>query len=290
VNVSAHFLQHPDFLPQLEALLQRHGGVSAGRLELEVLESSALDDIEGASRVIRACNRLGVGIALDDFGTGYSSLSYLKRLPVRQLKIDQSFVRDMLHDPDDLAILEGVLGLARAFRREVIAEGVETLEHGRALLQLGCEFGQGYGIARPMPAASVAPWIAQWHPPPEWVGAQALGPGELPLLHAGVEVAAWVDALEAGFAGTAPMPRDVESGHCRCGEWLTRLRGDDEDDRVRGVIALHARMHELSRGLLTQRHFGDPSRIPSALAELGVLRERLLESLQELIRTRIGLG
>jgi EAL domain-containing protein (putative c-di-GMP-specific phosphodiesterase class I) len=96
---------------------------------------------------------MGVEFALDDFGTGYSSLTYLKRLPVSTLKMDQSFVRDMLVNPDDLAILEGVIGLAKAFQRTVIAEGVETVEHGVQLLRLGCHLAQGYGIARPMPAA-----------------------------------------------------------------------------------------------------------------------------------------
>jgi len=102
--------------------------------------------------------------ALTDFGTGYSSLTYLKRLRVALLKIDQSFVRDMLVDPDDLAILEGVIGLAAAFKRKVIAEGVETVEHGTALLHLGCELAQGYGIARPMPPEEIPAWAATWTP------------------------------------------------------------------------------------------------------------------------------
>ncbi|PKO50057.1 MAG: GGDEF domain-containing protein, partial [Betaproteobacteria bacterium HGW-Betaproteobacteria-21] len=93
---------------------------------------------------------------------------YLKRLPADILKIDQSFVRDMLDDPDDLAIIEGVIGLATAFRREVIAEGVETVAHGELLLALGCDLAQGYGIARPMPAAELPGWIATWHPDGAW--------------------------------------------------------------------------------------------------------------------------
>ena len=137
-------------------------------LELEVLETSALDDIAWVSQVIAECQQMGVMFALDDFGTGYSSLTYLKRLPVSQLKIDQSFVRDMLDDPDDLAILQGVIGLAIAFKRQVIAEGVETVAHGAALLRLGCELGQGYGIARPMPAADLPGWVASWRPDPSW--------------------------------------------------------------------------------------------------------------------------
>jgi EAL domain-containing protein (putative c-di-GMP-specific phosphodiesterase class I) len=109
-----------------------------------------------------ACSSTGVQFALDDFGTGYSSLTYLKALPAETLKIDQSFVRDMLTDADDLAIVKGVIGLAQAFKRNVIAEGVETLAHGELLLTLGCNLAQGYGIARPMPAEQVPAWVAHW--------------------------------------------------------------------------------------------------------------------------------
>jgi EAL domain-containing protein (putative c-di-GMP-specific phosphodiesterase class I) len=127
-------------------------------LGLEILETSALEDINHVSAVIAGCNQLGVQFSLDDFGAGYSSLTYLKRLPVRTLKIDQSFVHDMLSNTDDLAIIKGVLGLAASFNREVIAEGVETQAHGEALLQLGCELAQGYGISRPMPASDFYVW------------------------------------------------------------------------------------------------------------------------------------
>jgi EAL domain-containing protein (putative c-di-GMP-specific phosphodiesterase class I) len=109
-----------------------------------------------------------VGFALDDFGTGYSSLTYLKRLHVALLKIDQSFVRDMLVDPEDMAILQGIVGLAAAFNREVIAEGVETVAHGTALLHLGCELAQGYGIARPMPPEQLPAWAVTWRPDAAW--------------------------------------------------------------------------------------------------------------------------
>jgi EAL domain-containing protein (putative c-di-GMP-specific phosphodiesterase class I) len=118
--------------------------------------------------VVEHCAELGVMFSLDDFGTGYSSLTYLKRLHVKQIKIDRSFVRDMLEDADDLAILEVVIGLAAAFKREVIAEGVETMKHGVALLKLGCELAQGYGIARPMPAEKIPNWTAAWRSNPTW--------------------------------------------------------------------------------------------------------------------------
>jgi diguanylate cyclase (GGDEF)-like protein len=168
VNIGARQLQQHDFVERLQALLKAHPEVSPSQLEIEVLETSALEDVTQVSEVIKACATMGVRFALDDFGTGYSSLTYLKRLRVATLKIDQSFVRDMLDNPDDLAILKGVIGLAATFKREVIAEGVETIAHGTALLHLGCELAQGYGIARPMPADRFPDWAANWQPDAAW--------------------------------------------------------------------------------------------------------------------------
>ena len=168
VNIGAQQLQQPDFVERLRSLMQAHPGVPPNKLTLEVLETSALLDIGYASQVIQDCQNMGVAFELDDFGTGYSSLTYLKRLQVSTIKIDQSFVRNMLDDPQDRSILEGVIGLAKAFNREVIAEGVETIAHGSLLLQLGCDLAQGYGIARPMPADALPAWVASWQPDAAW--------------------------------------------------------------------------------------------------------------------------
>jgi diguanylate cyclase (GGDEF)-like protein len=168
VNISAHQLQQVNFTTRLAALLAVHSDVPSNCLELEILETSALQDMSQVSETMNACHDLGVRFALDDFGTGYSSLTYLKRLPAHMIKIDQSFVRDMLEDADDLAIIEGVVGLAKTFRRDVIAEGVETIAHGEALLQLGCEMAQGYGIARPMPAGDIPKWLSDWKADDSW--------------------------------------------------------------------------------------------------------------------------
>ncbi len=175
VNVGARQLQQSNFVARLHALLAAHPKVHPAQLEIEILETSALNDLAGVSQLIEQCHRMGVLFALDDFGTGYSSLNYLKHLRVGMLKIDQSFVRDMLDDPDDLAILQGVIGLAGAFRRKVIAEGVETEAHGHLLLQMGCDLGQGYAIARPMPAPEFPQWLACWRENPMWgsVGARS---------------------------------------------------------------------------------------------------------------------
>jgi diguanylate cyclase (GGDEF)-like protein/PAS domain S-box-containing protein len=168
VNVAARQLQADDFVDKLRDCLARHPSVSPRLLTMEVLETSALEDLGHTSKVIEACARIGVDFALDDFGTGYSSLTYLKHLPVTLIKIDQSFVSGLLNDTEDLAILEGVVGLAHAFKRQVIAEGMETPAHGRRLLALGCELAQGYGIARPMPAAEVPQWLIHWQPDASW--------------------------------------------------------------------------------------------------------------------------
>jgi diguanylate cyclase (GGDEF)-like protein/PAS domain S-box-containing protein len=168
VNIAAVQLQQTDFRDRLAALLAAHPNVEPRYLELEVLETSALDDIASVSAIMNSCIALGVNFALDDFGTGYSSLTYLRHLPVSLIKIDQTFVRKMLVDADDLAIVEGVIALAKAFKRDVIAEGVETIEHGTALLQLGCELAQGYGIGRPMPASDIPAWVSNWKPDDAW--------------------------------------------------------------------------------------------------------------------------
>ncbi|MBI3369392.1 MAG: EAL domain-containing protein [Burkholderiales bacterium] len=162
VNISARHLQEPDFAQRLAELLARHQRPLGPKLELEVLETAALTDITFTSALLERCAKLGVRWALDDFGTGYSTLTYLKRLPIQVLKIDRSFVHNMLNDAQDRAIVEGVISLARTFDCVAVAEGVETPAQGRMLLEMGCEVGQGAGIAPPMPAHEVGPWMRAW--------------------------------------------------------------------------------------------------------------------------------
>ena len=171
INVGARLLQQHDFMQRLQAILCAHPGVDPGQVELEVLETSALLDISGVSHAMQESRQLGVCFALDDFGTGYSSLTYVKRLPVSTLKIDKSFVHDMLSDKDDMAILHAVMGLATAFEQEVVAEGVENVDQGIALMQIGCDLAQGYFISQPMPAQSFPQWAQNWKCDPAWLRA-----------------------------------------------------------------------------------------------------------------------
>ncbi len=163
VNVAPRHLLQDNFVPQLKKHLAKHPTLNPSYLELEILETAALEDIGKVSAVMRECQKLGVSFALDDFGTGYSSLTYLKSLPAQTLKIDQSFIRDMLNDDEDLAIVEAIINLTQIFHRHVIAEGVESIVHGQKLLSLGCEYAQGYGIAKPMPFKEVVGWMEKWN-------------------------------------------------------------------------------------------------------------------------------
>lgn len=159
VNVASEQLHETGFCGKLRAAISRYDNLEPGCLELEILESAALQDIRFVKDVLNECKALGVMLSLDDFGTGYASLAYLRHLPVDILKIDQSFVRDMIEDREDLSMIEGVISLAKIFNRDLIAEGVESAEHGMLLLQLGCDKAQGYGIAKPMPAERIPGWV-----------------------------------------------------------------------------------------------------------------------------------
>lgn len=158
INISAYHLESKGFVDMLKQKLDRYPDVPASRVQIEVLETAALADVSLVSEVIQSCRQFGVGFALDDFGTGYSSLAYLSRLPVDALKIDQSFIRGMLNDKGDMAIVQGIVALASAFGRQTIAEGIESDAHYAMLLEMGCDAGQGYGIARPMPAEELTNW------------------------------------------------------------------------------------------------------------------------------------
>jgi diguanylate cyclase (GGDEF)-like protein/PAS domain S-box-containing protein len=162
INVSARHLQEPLFAQHLAGLLSRHQTPVAQRLIIEVLETAALADVDYTCSLMEECRALGVRFALDDFGTGYSTFTYLKRLPIDMLKIDRSFVINMLADRQDLAIVEGVIGLSQTFGCAVVAEGVETPAQAQRLIEIGCHVGQGNGIAAAMPADEVPAWVRDY--------------------------------------------------------------------------------------------------------------------------------
>lgn len=164
VNIAALHLKKENFVKSLKFLLDSHPNVLPQMLDIEITESVVIEHLPHVTQCLIACQDLGVAFSLDDFGTGYSSLSYLKQLPTQSIKIDKSFIRDILIDKDSLGLTKAIIGLAKSFNREVIAEGVVTVEHEVLLMNLGCDVAQGYGIAKPMPVEKVLSWVAKFVP------------------------------------------------------------------------------------------------------------------------------
>ncbi len=290
VNVSARHLLASDFLDNLTEAMARHQAVPPRDLELEILETSALDDLVHVTNLINACREHGVSFALDDFGTGYSSLSYLKRLPAQTLKIDQSFVRDMLRDSEDMAITGGIIGLADAFQRSVIAEGVEEIEHGVLLLLLGCDLAQGYAISRPIPAAELPNWMARWRPSGDWIKAAACRASkqDLPVILAMRDhrrwvagIAAWLDQeTDDDETRLPPLSADI----CRFSQWhdvhgAARYGAWPE---YHAIAPLHRQVHALAEELVNCSLAGDAGRARERLAEIRALSEQLIAVIERL--------
>jgi diguanylate cyclase (GGDEF)-like protein/PAS domain S-box-containing protein len=288
VNISPRHLQHPDFASELKRMLANHPEVDSKQLELEILESAAIADLDHASRILTACLALGVRFALDDFGTGYSSLAYFRRLPIETLKIDQAFVRDMLDDPEDLGIVESVIRLAQAFNRPVIAEGVETLEHGAMLVHMGCHYGQGYGIARPMPADLIPGWVEKWRSESAWhdLNLEKVKPDTVVLMVAGASHRKWINDVSDYLrdeTGSFPMPLD--SQHCRFGRWY-QGSGASHYGHCPEFVALgglHERIHALAEALLKRAGEHSRQEALAGLSDLFDLRDSLLGGLERLI-------
>jgi diguanylate cyclase (GGDEF)-like protein/PAS domain S-box-containing protein len=164
VNVSARQLHQADFVAQVRAVVQRHA-INPKLLKLELTEGMLLENIEHTIATMNALNEIGVKFSLDDFGTGYSSLQYLKRLPLDQLKIDQSFVRDIATHSSDIAIVRTIVAMARSLDIAVIAEGVETEQQQQMLLKNGCTNYQGYLYGKPLPIGEFDALLRN----PEWI-------------------------------------------------------------------------------------------------------------------------
>jgi len=301
VNISPYHLAEPDFIARLREFMAAYPDLPAGSLEIEILESAALQDIGHIAALMRECQAFGVKFALDDFGTGYSSLAYFRRLPVSTLKIDQEFVRDMLDNPDDMAIVEGVIGLARAFRREVVAEGVETGNHGVRLLQMGCHLAQGYGIARPMPAEEVSAWLARWQPDHAWILAGGLEaqPDLDRLMLAEEEHLRWLQELqrfllvspgkESGAPGVSTGVSRPLPGPCRFGQWLNGT-GRERFGRLpvfAEIEALHEQFHAEAEEIIARHRAGHVRDSHAGIDKLNLISEKLIGGLHSLLVTAI---
>ncbi len=264
INISSYHLQQASFTTELDAALALYPEVSSKKLQLEILESSALGDLNTITGIIKTCiDALGVNIALDDFGTGYSSLTHLRNLPVQTIKIDQSFVRDILDDPSDYTIVDGVIGLTESFDREIIAEGVETTAHGLILLTMGCQNAQGYGIAKPMPSQELPDWLNNYTPNEDWVmfankphteKENAIKLFRLTLAH-------WQKLFEKDInasPGSAQHWPILKRTKCHCGIGIKRARQEKlfEEKWITKLEISHNVMHDLADELFKKYQEG----------------------------------
>jgi diguanylate cyclase (GGDEF)-like protein/PAS domain S-box-containing protein len=290
INISGNHLLMPDFIGRLQQLFSEHPGADPTRFELEILETAALDDFDQARQVVSDCRAFGLSVALDDFGTGYSSLAYLRRLPVDLLKIDQSFVRDMLDDHADLEIVESVIRLARTFDRAVTAEGVETLAHAALLAWLGCHLGQGYGITHPLAPDQLPGWMEQWSEQQGWpqpgLDVEDAHP-ELPLLVAAQNHRYWRHHLKAALdCADLDRAKALTTEVCRFQQWY-QGRAESRFGALREFRAAgqsHADLHRIADDLVTGlRQAKDPSAIAELSARLESASDSLIADLKRLV-------
>ena len=284
VNIASHHLRSELFFNQLFDALSEYPAVNADLLQLEILESSALGDLDAISNIIKKVQKeLGVQVALDDFGTGYSSLTHLRNLSANTLKIDQSFVRDILEDPSDYAIIEGVIGLANAFNRKIIAEGVESQEHGLMLIMMGCEQAQGYGIAKPMPAKELAAWLERYVPNQEWIqfSKQQRSTKENKVKLFQLVARYWMSRFVSNIQSSAQEVMDWplmlgKTDHC--GKWLSQEHQEllFEQERLAQLDKIYDEFRLTAQGLYRRYQEDDIEGARAGLAELQITFDKVL--------------
>ena len=286
INISSNHLLSPTFLVVLEKCLAEHPAINAQYLQLEILESSTLGDLNTITEIIKTCqNRLGVSFALDDFGTGYSSLTHLRSLPVDMIKIDQSFVIDMLDDPSDYSIIDGVISLTKSFNLNVIAEGVETTNHGLLLILMGCEQAQGYAIAKPMPASALCQWLIDYTPNQRWIfcGKKHRNNEEKSLEIFRLITTQWKEKLKRNVLS----PPDnialwpiLDNQRCHCQNWIQLKKQQQlfaEDDMQRLEHA-HHKIHDIAYVIQCKYQAGNLVAARADLTKLELAYDELINA------------
>ena len=288
INVSAQQLASPTFIETLRTILNEYPEVDSRKLQLEILESSVLSDVATVTQVIKACqSNLGVRFALDDFGTGYSSLTHLRNLPAGMIKIDQTFIREMLDDVSDYAIVESVIGLAGSFNRFVIAEGVETPKHGLMLLLMGCNLAQGYTIAKPMPPDALLDWLEDYKPYQHWLDfAQLLltdKDRQLALFY--LTSQHWKNHL---IANIFSLPEEIEQWPvmnrrlCHCGYWLKRMKKEQlfNYNWLKKLNKVHHKFYTIAYRLFLLHQAGDIEQAQQGVESLEQAYEEMHQFIQ----------
>ncbi|HYW91386.1 MAG TPA: EAL domain-containing protein [Gammaproteobacteria bacterium] len=269
VNIGVRHLLCPEFCDDVEEAVAIAPAL-APNLVLEVTERALIDDFGKVATVLSACDQLGLKIALDDFGTGQASLTYLLELPADQLKIDHSFVLGMLTDFRAFGIVASAAQGTRMLGMRAVGEGAESEEHGLRLLQLGCRYAQGFGIARPMPPEAFESWLRAWTPPESWTAdaGRPLTRGFIPvlgslILHRGRCATVLGERRRGGVDRT--VSPEVWSAYCPIN---LEAREADRALHDYGLSDAHREIHRLERACFAR------------LAESGDLPQSLSGKLQ----------
>ncbi|MCG8068491.1 MAG: EAL domain-containing protein [Candidatus Thiodiazotropha taylori] len=288
INISPHHIQQGNFSEYLTDQLTHYPDGIAQNLELEVLETAAIHDIEHVAKMMNSCSKLGVTFSLDDFGTGYSSLTHFHRLPINVLKIDQNFVRSMIDDVNNLDIVKGVVHLSKALQRPVVAEGVENIELGLILLYLGCQYAQGYGIARPMPIEAFDDWLMEWKRERLWHrlhDQEELNSDDIELKIAVYSHRRWLESVEQYIetnGNTEPPPLD--SGQSTFSHWYYGMGVARYGNRPAYAFLLpkHLHTHEVAASLIKLVDKGEQKEAKELLGSLATASDSLLDILTKL--------
>ncbi|MDP1664021.1 MAG: EAL domain-containing protein [Methylobacter sp.] len=267
VNISARQFHNQQFLQRLQELLAGHDSEIIQRLEIEIIETAALKDVIAGADAIRRCRAMGIRVTLDDFGTGFSSLVQslvrLNHLAVDALKVDLSFVSDMLTDREDMAIVEGVVGLAASSRFQVIAKGVEYVDQILMLMELGCDVMQGSGFAKPMPAKRMHTWLAAFTPDPLWnlPVSYLTSRDYFELLLTEAKHRSWTNRVIANLDDpcdhTTPESL-LDHQQCRFGQWYSEEGASHFHDvsEFDALDAVHQNIHQISAHLCEHHQAG----------------------------------
>lgn len=288
INIGHRFVRSAGFLSELKELFGRHARIKPENIMLDLSEMAVMEDVSRIAQIVQSLRILGCGVSLDDFGSGYSCLSYFRRLPVSELKIDRDFIINMLDDEEDLSVVEGIIGLAKAFQCQVVAEGVETSQHGQALLMMGCVQAQGHHIAAPMPAQAIPDWVASYEPDPLWHNdpSEIWRREDLPLLLVEHHHHHWVDRVLRFLKDeeedvTLPI---LYHQQCRFGRWHAgagqKLYAQLPEFQALGPI--HEDIHHLVLDLVRLKQSGKVEAARKRLPELTAARDELLGRVEQL--------
>ena len=294
VNIGARHLLDPVFLSDIDKVLLRHPKARPW-IQIEVTEQAALNDFATTRQVLSACRERGLVVSLDDYGTGYASLTYLQELPADQIKLDYRFVSHLLSEPKALAIIAGILTSAKLLDLEVVAEGVESVEQGGLLLQLGCKVAQGFLISRPLSAEALQSWAVDWQPPEEWSGRDKsvwFSQDDLPLLMARTahrySVKQMLEKLSANRSPEQPIllvSDCMDEYACSLGRWFrgaglrhSTLNGFEKLQKC------HAELHSLAADTVLAWQVSGEDGLLKAIDQFKQAAQTLDETLEFFIR------